>query len=201
VLGMFLRYGSTLWSMISECVEEIRNGNFRRFLIQPIHYPSYFFAKAIGPKIPTWTLSLVTIVALKFFPGFDALLPPGTRLPFLVAAALSYVLIWQIYLLIVYLGFWFEEAHFLSVAFNIGVGILSGSLLPLDWLPDAAVRFLRLTPLPLLGDFPMRTGLGRLDAGEFEIRALQALLWILALIPLLAWTKRRALRSYESFGG
>lgn len=201
VLGLLIRTGASLWSLIYESIEQIRDGSFRRFLLQPIHYPSYFFAQALGPKLPTWGLGMITVLVLKMTPGFESLLPLAHLAPFLGALALTYFLLWQIYLMLVYLGFWIEEAQFLSTALNVGMGIFSGSLVPLDWLPPSLVVLLKLTPFPLLGDFPMRAGLGLLTNGEWLNLAVRAIAWIATMIVLNTVLRVRGLKSYEAFGG
>jgi ABC-2 type transport system permease protein len=201
VLGIVIRSGGSMWGHIFDSIEQIRDGSFRRFLLQPIHYPSYFWAQALGPKLPTWVLCVLTVLMLKAFPGFEKLLPLKNVIPFLGATFLSYVLLWQIYLLIVYLSFWLEEAQFLSTAINIGMGIFSGSLLPLNWLPEGLVFFLKLTPFPLLGDYPLRTGLGLLAPGEGLQLTLHALVWVVALTGINAFAKAQGLKRYEAFGG
>src|SRR5688572_17475622 len=41
VLGSLVRSCTVLWQVIFEFVEQIRDGSFRTYLIQPIHFPSY----------------------------------------------------------------------------------------------------------------------------------------------------------------
>lgn|GEM_PF-1221645 len=201
VLGILIRSGSALWGLVYEAIDQIRDGSFRRFLLQPIHYPSYFWAQAIGPKLPTWTLGLILVLVLKQFPDFRNLLPLGHLAPFLGALALTFFLMWQLYLMIVYLGFWIEEAQFLSTAINVGVGVFSGSLVPLAWLPPGLVTFLKFTPFPLVGDFPMRAALGTLAAGEWKQLAIQSIAWIAAMCVINGVLKARGLKTYEAFGG
>jgi ABC-2 type transport system permease protein len=199
--GALVGYSSQLWSFVSECIDEIRTGGFRKYLLQPIHYPSYFVARAIGPKATTWLLALATFVIVRYFPAFAGLLPPGTRWPFLGAWLASVVVVWEIYFLLVLLGFWLEESTFLATAFNIGVGIFSGRILPLSWFSPGLREFLRWTPLPLLGDFPVRTALGMISPQEYGRSLLMAVGWALAILVLNGWLTGKAYRRYESYGG
>ncbi len=200
-VGIMVRFASQLWTLVSEAIDEIREGTFRKYLLQPMHYSAYFYAKAIGPKITTWLLMLITISVAKHFTGFEALLPPSTWGPALFATIVSVIVTWQTYLAFVFLGFWVEEATFLSVAFNIGIGLFSGTMLPLSWLPETFTRFLAWTPFPLMGDFPVRAAIGLLQPGEFVLYAQKSLIWIGALIVLNTLLKSGGTRRYEAYGG
>ena len=201
VAGSLIRSGYTLWSLVSESVDEIRDGSFRKYLLQPIRYPLYFLARYLGPKLTTWTLIALTFIALKFVPGFEALLPARAVLPFLASYLLTFALTWQLYLCFVYLGFWIEEASFLNMAFNLGVGLLSGSVLPFDWLPDWLREPLRWTPFPVIGDFPLRAAVDLLGPGEFQLYVVKAVAWIVALALIARQLETRGVRRYEAFGG
>lgn len=201
LIGILLRYASQLWTLVSEAIDEIREGTFRKYLLQPLNYSIYFYAKAIGPKVTTWALSILTIVIVKFLPDFGPLLPPQTWLPFAFATVVSVTLCWQIYLAFVCLGFWIEEATFLSIAFNIGISLFSGTLMPLTWLPEAMQSFLAWTPFPLIGDFPIRAALDLLPQDEFTLYAWKSFIWIALLFVTNSSLKWAGTRRYEAYGG
>lgn len=201
LLGCFVRYGSTLWMPVQEAIDEIRDGSFRRYLLQPVSYAGYFMAKALGPKLPTWTLSTLTIIGFKLFAPHLPLLAAGAVPQFLLAMAFSIAIVWQIYLMFVYLGFWIEEASFLSTAFNLGIGLFSGTTLPLAWLPEGLQAALFYTPLPVVGDFPVRAGLNLLHEGELLSYVARGVIWLTGLAVFNMALKTRAYRNYEAYGG
>jgi ABC-2 type transport system permease protein len=202
LIGQIVRQAYTLWSLPSEFVEEIRSGTFRRYLLQPISFTSYYAAKCLGPKLPTLGLSVLACVLLPQWHLFSTLFPNlWSVLSFaslmLVACALS----WLIYLWIVLAGFWIEEAGFLTVAFNLGVGIFSGSLVPLSWLPHSLQIAIQWTPLPLLGDLPVRAALGAVDMAEWQSAWIRGVVWLVLLYLGAEQLRRRAFNRYEAFGG
>ena len=201
VLGMLIRNGVMLWSMVSDSIDQIRDGSFRKFLIQPLHYPSFFLAQAVGPKFTTWTLSFITIVICKQFSDFEVLLPLMRLLPFLLAVGLAYFLTWQFYLLIIYLAFWVEEASFLSTAFNIGMGIFTGTLIPLSWFPEWFRNIIELTPFPLIGNFPVLYGIGAMDTTSYFKNLLALLAWTIAIVLLNSLLQKKAFVRFEAYGG
>ena len=201
VLGMVIRTSGQLWTLISETVDDIRSGTFRKFLLQPISFPLYFQARVIGPKTITWIMGATALIILRRYEAFSGLLPMAKLLPFLLSLSVGMLLTWQIYLGIVYVGFWMEEVAFLSVAFNIGCGIFSGTLIPLSWLPDALQKVLWFTPLPYLGDIPVRTGLGMLSEAEWANYFFMGILWFFGLLAINSVLKHLGFRRYEAFGG
>jgi ABC-2 type transport system permease protein len=200
-VGNWVRLSSQLWSMVSEFTEEVRSGSFRRYLLQPVSFTGVFFARAIGPKLPTWSLFLISTVALKSMGYFDGLFRAGTLIPFIFLWLQSILLIWLLYLLVIWVAFWIEEAHFFSTAFNIGSALFAGTLLPLAWLPSGIQSFLSLTPLPLMGDLPVRAALDQLKPGEATSALFQGSLWAAGFLIAASMLQRRAYRRYEAFGG
>lgn len=201
VLGMIIRTGVMLWSTISEYIDQIRDGSFRKFLMQPLHFPSFFLAQALGPKMTTWTMGLVTVIACKFSADYAPLLPLDRIPHFLMAVAAAYFLTWQMYLTIVYLAFWVEEATFLSTAFNIGMGLFTGTLMPLSWFPKWFAGIIELTPFPLIGSFPLLYGIGALDESLYLRNLTMCFLWIFAVILLNSFLQKRAFTRFEAYGG
>lgn len=200
--GMILRTVQSVWGPIFTATEEIREGSFRRYLLQPIFHPAYFLAQVIGNKFTPILGALVICVAYKL--GFDA--PENffrlAQVPYAVLAfVLSTLLLWLVYLLVVYAAFFLEESSFLTVSLNIAISLLSGSLLPLSWYPDEVRQVIAWTPLPLFGDWPLRAALGLLSESE-QLRYLGSWsVWTGIALFLVVLFYRRGLQRYESFGG
>ena len=202
LLGTIVRNATAVWVLVGEAVDQIRDGSFRNFLLQPIHYPSYFFAQFVGPKFLTWTLSLVTLwVASLYVPALSALFSWPVGGPFLLSLLLSFTIVGQIYLVLIYLGFWLEDTSFLTISFNIAIGIFSGSQIPASWLPASLVSALQATPFLILGDFPIRAGLGLLSGPDYNHYVILSLAWIAGFTLLNAYLWRAGTKRYESYGG
>lgn len=201
LIGSFVRYGYQLWDKVAEFVTEIREGTFRRYLIQPIRFTAFFIARALGSKITTWVLMAIGLVVAKQMKGFEALLPAGTLGTFVVTWAMAVALVWQMYMMLVFTGFWIEEATFLAVGFNIGIGLFSGTMLPLTWLPESLATVLRNTPFPLMGDVPVRASLGLLPPEEFHHALATGAAWFVVLALINHGLQLAGYRRYEAYGG
>jgi ABC-2 type transport system permease protein len=199
--GIVLRTFQNLWGPIFNSIEEIREGSFRRYIIQPIFHPSYFLAQCLGNKVAPLLLAIVTCVCFKAFAAPTNFLA-AAELPYaLLAFALSTLSLWLVYLIIVYTTFFIHESNFMIVSVNIALGMLSGSQLPLSWYPEIVQKLLHFTPLPLWGDWPMRAALGMLSDAEKISYLGTCALWFAALGATVVLLYNRGLKRYESFGG
>ena len=202
LFGMILRTTQLLWGKTAEMIDEVREGTYRRYLLQPISHPIYFVAQAIGGQATTFAAALVICLVYKF--GFDA--PesflslqglPQTALSFLF----SCIILWLIYLCIIYAAFFLEESQFMLWTLNISMGIFSGTILPLSWLPEWLKLVLQYTPMPILGDWPLRTALGLCSPEEFYRYLLLSCAWMIGLFFLMRLLHKKGLQRYEAFGG
>jgi len=199
IMGLIVRTASVLWGQSLTFESEIRNGNFRRYLLQPVNFPEIFFSTATGEKFFTWVMMFIGYLILLLWIGTpDIVIPHWSFLPFLM---LSIALTWSIYYSITLLAFWLHESSFMNIAFNLGVGIFSGTLVPLDWLPLVVQKIIPYTPLLYIGDVPMRAAFSTMSLPE-TLRAFAiGLSWLLGIAAINALLFKKGVRRYESFGG
>jgi ABC-2 type transport system permease protein len=201
LVGIVVRTSTGQWKVVSEAIDEVREGGFRKYLLQPVFYPAYFVAQAMGDKLTITVLLILALTVYKILAPVTLFFSPSAAGMFLVAFAGVNVLVWQIYLLMIFGAFWIDETQFLQIAFNIGMAIFSGSLVPYQWLPEAVRKVVDHTPFPLLGDWPIRSALGRLSASEFWHYGGLAVFWIAFFAVVLRIMEIRGIKRYEAFGG
>jgi len=203
VIGIFIRSSQMLWTVVNTFVDEIRQGSFRKYLCLPINFNCYYWAYAIGPKLPTWLTSIGILVLFKVFhPDAHSLLPTiPSIIMFLTSFIVAITLLWSIYLSIIYLGIFFDDCHFLAYALNISLGVLSGTIIPLEWLPNYMQTFIKNSFLIHLGHFPLHSALGHYNWVQFTKFLTQGLTWAVILIVLNISLKKYAIKRYESYGG
>lgn len=199
IFGLVVRSSSMLWGQSLVFESEIRNGDFRRYLLQPVNFSEIFAATALGEKAITWSMMLVSYLLILFIVGADkVIIPHWSFIPFL---ALSIMLVWTIYYTITLLTFWLHETSFMNISFNISVGIFSGTIVPFDWLPTPIQTFVSYTPFKAIGDYPMRAAFSQLGPSEVHQGLSVSLLWLVALWMLNFSLYEKGVRRYESFGG
>ncbi len=202
LFGMAIRTTQVLWGNTFEMIDEIRDGTFRRYLLQPIFHPFYFLARSIGSKINSIIAITVICLVYKFALGApESFLTLSNLIPTLLSFAISCLILWSVYLCIIYISFYLEESHFLIMTVNISIGIFSGTLLPLSWLPPWLKTVLQFTPLPLLGDWPLKTALGLLSYQDFLNQLLLAGGWLVLMNVFISIIYKKGMKRYEAFGG
>ncbi len=196
--GLVVRNSSTLWQEVMTFSTQIKTGEFRRFLLQPIRFYKYFAFSCTGEKAITWPLNIFAFIVVRIFFSADVSAPHHY---FWLLFLCSFVLTWSLYYTFTLVTFWIEDSHFLIASFNLSSGIFAGSLLPFDWLPDSLQSALRFTPFRLLGDIPIRAALGKLSPQEYYNSLMMAALWMLVLFSINAYLFSRGTLRYESHGG
>lgn len=184
--------------------EEIRMGRIDFFLLRPYHYlTDIFLGETVGKLLYT---ALFLIPYLGFiawsleFTQFSLPLPSlqslGVAVFLLICAYLIQCLVGM---LITLLTFWFEGAQGLEQFKWLIIALLSGSLMPLEFLPNWLRGITEMLPLQYLYAVPINVLLGRDQLQLFDVAYLACTLGALALLVHLVW--HRGIAKYASVGG
>ena len=199
LLGLFVRTSSSLWGASLSFEKQIRNGEFRRYLLQPVKFSQIFFVNALGEKLFTWLLLSFIFLMLYIFRGSQELsLPHFHFIPFFF---LAIFISWSIFYFFILCAFWLQESSFMISAFNFTTGLFAGSIVPIDWLPSSLRGSLFMSPMPYLGHYPIAAALGKIPSDDFTMTFLRGLLWLFFFSGLNTLLFKKGVRRYESFGG
>jgi len=184
-----------------QLAEEVRNGQFSRYLTYPLSVTWYFICAGLG----RWSyMLLVNGAALAgwglVFSNWIALNPNPIDLAWLaVLLPLGALVMLLLNHAIALLSLKFVDVTGFMVGKGSVIELISGSLIPLSLLPAPLVAALRYTPFYYVIYYPANLLLGRVDEPP-----------ILAVAVLLAWSVvfffigqtwfRFARRQYEGVG-
>ena len=200
---MVVRAFGSMPRLATDISNDIREGELRRYLLQPIDYLTYnlairgahkltFFLMAVGPY------ALVFWLCRGFLPGW----PTGTMLGLSVLTLLLALLLgFAINCLLGLLGFWFLEVASFVHVFMSAQYFLSGHMFPLSLLPDVVQHVVMYLPFAYETYYPAMILLQRLEPAEIGRVIMVQCIWIvvLAVAARVAWS--RGLRRYAAFGG
>ena len=98
-----------------EIMDDVKNGRFSKFLVQPVGYFPYRLASFFGGKLPglAMILTVLVIVLLGLNAFWGVTLETGRLLVFPLALALAMALNFLIYYCISAVAFWLVEIGFL----------------------------------------------------------------------------------------
>lgn len=180
-LGAF-GFGRFYWGLD----REMKSGQVAYLLARPYSFVGFLYSQAMGQALLESAIflvegSLIALLVAGPLPGEGAarLLLLGPSL--LLAGSIQFLL--QISLSMS--AFWLEENTAFFWIYQ-KLGLIAGTLMPLEFLPETARRIALLTPFPYLTWAPARIALGKAGADAPWILGAQ-LLWLgFALLLALA---------------
>lgn len=197
------RMFSSMPGLSTGIARDIREGNLKKYLLQPIDMIAYLLAYRVAHKIAYIATSGIPYAILFAVCShyFDGLPGPLTWLAYLAALLMAFLVGFFFECCMGMLGFWMLEVTSLLYVVNTINFFVSGHMFPLDLLPQPWSSLLKALPFQYLAYFPAAVFLEKIQ-GEELIRglALQAG-WSLAFILISRELYRRGLKRYSAFGG
>lgn len=209
LLTMVSRAFSSMPGLASGITRQIRQGEMKKFLIQPVDMIGFLFLSRVAHKIAYYSVALAPF-ALVFFlcRRYFYDLPPtaGTHsvttfVAFVASLVMAFVLGYFLEASMGLLGFWWLEISSLLFVYMLFSFFLSGHMFPLDMLPEPWHTLVDLLPLQFLAYFPAAVFLGKIHGATLVKYLLIELGWIVFFIAASRWLYYRGLKRYSGFGG
>lgn len=204
LLSMLGRAFSSMPGLASHVAKQIRDGEIKKYLIQPIDMLEFLFLARTAHKVAYYTVAalpfgLVFFLCRGYFtagwPDWDILAA------FVLSLILAFLLGFLLDLCIGLIGFWFLEVSSLLFVYMLLSFFLSGHMFPLDLLPQPWLGLVQLVPFKYLAYFPAAVFLGKVPAESLWLELAIEAAWVVALTLLARWLYRRGLQRYSGFGG
>lgn len=198
---------SSMPGLTSGVAKQIRSGEIKKFLIQPVDMIGCLLVQRIAHKlvyylIATLPFALVFFLCRGFFlNGWPA---PDVMLVFLLSLVLSFLLGFFIEICLGLVSFWFLEVASLGFIYMLLNFLLSGHMFPLELLPDSPVNLRAVVdwlPLKYLAYFSTAVFLGKLSPEEMWRGLAIEAAWVVFFIVLARWMWNRGIRRYSAYGG
>ncbi|MCU0710235.1 MAG: ABC-2 family transporter protein [Pirellula sp.] len=204
LLTMLGRAFSSMPGLSSSIALKVRDGEIKRFLVQPVDLLSFLFWSRVAHKLAYYAIAIIPF-ALVFFlcrDFFSRGFPDAvTFCCFVLSLLLSFMLGFYLEACIGLIGFWMLEVSSLLFVYMLFQFFLSGHMFPLDLLPapfDSIVGFL---PIKYLAYFPAAVFLGKIQGYALAIDMVMLILWTGLFFVLSRWIFARGVRHYSGFGG
>lgn len=204
LLTMLVRAFSSMPGLASNIAKQIREGEIKKFLVQPVDLLGYLLLSRIAHKLAYYSVATLPFAFVFFLcrSFFTAGLPDMTQLMcFVVSVVLSFVLGFFLEASLGLAGFWFMEISSLLFVYMLFSFFLSGHMFPLDILPEPWQSMVQYMPLKYLAYFPAAVFLGKVTGDQlwFEMAVLVG--WTTAFIVLSRVLYSVGLRRYSGYGG
>ncbi len=198
---------SSMPGLTTGIARQIRDGEIKKFLIQPVDLIGCLLLQRMAHKCVYYGVAIIPFaivfyVLRGFFPnGWP---PMNVMAVFVMSLVLSFYLGFFLEATFGLIGFWFLEIASLTFVFMLLNFFLSGHMFPLELLPTKPINWhlvVDVLPFKYLAYFPAAVFLRKVDgAAMYWGLAIEAV-WVfgLILITRLAWN--RGVKRYSGFGG
>jgi len=203
LLTMVTRAFSSMPGLASGIAGQIRSGEIKKFLVQPVDLLGFLLLGRIAHKLAYYTIAIlpfafVFFLCRDYFPGWPSL---GTFAAGCLSLVLCFLLGFFLEACMGLVGFWWLEVSSLLFVYMLFSFFLSGHMFPLDMLPEPWHSLVELTPLKFLAYFPAAVLLGKIEGRELAIGLGVEAAWVVFFIILSRVLYLRGTRRYSAFGG
>jgi ABC-2 type transport system permease protein len=203
LLVQISRMFSSMPGLAGNIARDIRDGNLKKYLIQPIDMIAYLLSYRTAHKMAYIVTSGIPYAILFFlcrevFDGWPDFL---TLVAYAVSLLLAFLIGFFFETTIGMIGFWFlEVASFLYIVNTLNF-FVSGHMFPLDLLPPFWSNLLQLLPFQYLAYFPAMVFLEMKTGQALVFGLLMELAWAVVFMVLARVLFRVGLRRYSAYGG
>ncbi len=208
LLTMVGRAFSSMPGLASGIARQIREGEIKKFLIQPIDLIGFLLLSRIAHKLVYYAVAigpfvLVFYLCRGFFTaGWPA---PEVLAAFVLSLVLAFALGFFLEAAIGMIGFWFLEVSSLLFVYMLFNFFFSGHMFPLDFLnnflPDWLQPVARYQPLQYLAYFPAVVFLGKVEGAELVNGLIAQAAWVMLFAVACRVAMQRGFNRYSGYGG
>lgn len=203
LLTMLSRAFSSMPGLASGIARQVRNGEIKKFLIQPVDMVGFLLVGRVAHKLAYYSVAcvpfaVVFLLLASFFPGWP---DPWTFAAYLASLLMAFLVGFFLEACIGMIAFWFLEVSSLLFVYMLLSFFLSGHMFPLDMLPGGWDEVVQWLPLQYLAYFPSAIFLGKIQGAELAMGLAIELLWLAFFVILSRWLFLRGVNRYSGFGG
>lgn len=202
ILGGSIVYSIVLSTRVADVANEITQGDLSNYLIRPVNYIGYYFAKDIGDKGMNILFSFieVTLFFLIVHPPFYIQTNAFYLLGFILSILIAICINFSINMLLSFVGFFSAEVWAPRFIFYVVISFFAGTIFPLDILPKWLYLSLQALPFSYLIYTPMKIYLGQLSLQATVLSLFIAALWCVALFFCMQFVWRKGIKLYGAEG-
>jgi ABC-type uncharacterized transport system, permease component len=203
LLTMVARAFSSMPGLASGIAGQIRSGEIKKFLIQPIDLLGFLLLGRVAHKLAYYAVAalpfaLVFFLCRDFFPGWPTVTAWSAGILSLI---LCFLLGYYLEACMGLVGFWWLEISSLLFVYMLFSFFLSGHMFPLDMLPEPWHTLVALTPLQYLAYFPAAVLLGKIQGWDLVVGLIFEVEWVVLFVILSRVLFDRGTRRYSAYGG
>ncbi len=203
LLTMLSRAFSSMPALASGIAAQVRDGEIKKFLVQPIDLLTFLLLSRVAHKLAYYSVAILPFGFVFWLCG-DYFPPwPGwtTFFAYVAALIMGFMMGFFLEASIGLFSFWFLEVTSLLFVYMLLSFFLSGHMFPLDFLPQPWSEIVEFLPFRYLAYFPSAVWLGKIEGADLVRGLLVEAGWVAFFIVLSRIMLKRGIRRYSGFGG
>ena len=203
LLTQISRAFSSMPGLASSIALQIRNGEIKKFLVQPVDLVGFLLLSRVAHKLVYYVVAVGPFALVFFFcRGYFSGWPePHILLAFVASLVMSFLIGFFLEATMGMLGFWFLEVSSLLFVYMLFTFFFSGHMFPIDMLPGFWGTLVRGIPLQYLAYFPAAVFLGKIQGDALAWGLAIQLAWVVFFIILSRVTFHLGVKRYSGYGG
>ncbi len=207
LLTTISRAFSSMPGLTTGIASQVRSGEIKKFLIQPIDMVGCLLIQRIAHKLVYYLMAALPFTLVFFLcRGFFVEGWPSAEvlIVYFASLILGFLLGYFLECCIGLVSFWWLEVGSLTFIFMLMNFFLSGHMFPLELLPSDPVDirgFVEMLPFKYLAYFPAAVFLGKVSGAEMYLGLAIELVWVVFFIVLARTLWWRGVNRYSGFGG
>jgi ABC-2 type transport system permease protein len=203
LLTYVARAFSSMPGLASTIAAQVRTGEIKKYLVQPIDLIGFLLLSRIAHKlvyyaVATAPFALVFYLCRGYFDGWP---DPATLAAFVLSLIMAFLLGFFLEATIGMIGFWFLEVSSLLFVYMLFNFFFSGHMFPLTILEGGWRTAVLHQPLQYLAYFPAAVFLGKVQGAELVTGLLTQAAWTIVFIVTARAGLALGLRRYSAYGG
>jgi ABC-2 type transport system permease protein len=203
LLTMVSRAFSSMPGLAGGIALQIRNGEIKKYLIQPVDLTGFLFLMRVAHKLVYYGVAiapfaLVFYLCRSYFPGWPS---ADVMAAYAISLLLAFMLGFFLESTIGMIGFWFLEVSSLLFVYMLFNFFFSGHMFPLYMLPQPWKTVVQIIPLQYLAYFPAAVFLGKISGADLWTGVAIQAAWVVFFIVACRMAYWRGVRQYSGFGG
>jgi ABC-2 type transport system permease protein len=208
LLTMLARAFSSMPGLASGIAGQVRSGEIKKFLLQPIDLLEFLLLARLSHKLVYYGVAAAPFALVFWLCGdyFPSEWPSATTLAaFVLSLVLGFALGFYLEATLGMIGFWFLEVSSLLFVYMLFNFFFSGHMFPIEFLtgslPDPLAWLVAYQPLQYLAYFPAAVYLGKVQGVELAWGLALEAAWVAFFYVTARWTMSRGYRRYSGYGG
>lgn len=202
VLGVSLMTSIVFATKSQSIATDINEGNLSNFLLRPVSFLKYQFARDIADKGVNIVFAIfeLTLLFVILKPPFYIQTDPVYLTLFVISTLFATLMYFFFSVLLGMVGFWSNETWGPRFIFYQLIIFFAGGLFPLDMLPSAVYQSLEYLPFQYLIYFPLNIYLGQVGVNEAVKGIAISGAWIVLMLFLTKYLWGLGLKFYTAHG-